>query len=104
MYVQTLSKEGFNRHLGKTIALMMNKSCVDALSWQRKVNVGAQEKQGGCDALRVAICLRPCLLMVCLKFTERGYKIKKQTAPSTRVALRKVKVREARAGVWINTG
>lgn len=40
--------EGFNRHLGKTFAFMMNKASVDVLSRQRKENAGTQEKQSVC--------------------------------------------------------
>lgn len=36
--------------------------------------------------------MRPNLLIVCLKFAERGYRIKEQTALPTKFALRNDKV------------
>lgn len=81
--------EGFNRHLGKTIAIMMNKASVDVLSRQRRENAGTQEKQSVCDALEVAACLIPALLMACFESAEGVCRIKKQTATPTRMPLRK---------------
>lgn len=40
--------DGFNRHLEKTIAIVMNRASVDVLSRQRKENAGTQEKQSVC--------------------------------------------------------